>query len=107
MWQRLNPRRSYCIRAREKFEEIQGEEGLEPGFYLIANVFGTKKYFENFMKTVGAMGLEPKSFYRSSNTFNYVYLERYNTMEEARRARDSGFFVKYRDKTWIFRVRGL
>src|SRR5690606_22996069 len=27
---------------QEKFEEIQGEEGLEPGFYLIANVFGTK-----------------------------------------------------------------
>jgi len=95
------------LRPQEKFEEIQGEEGLEPGFYLIANVFGTKRYFEDFMRTLQGKGLQPKSFFRASNKFNYVYLERYDTMEGARRARDSKFFGKYGDKTWIFRVRGL
>src|SRR5690606_15576988 len=94
------------LRPQEKFEEIQGEEGLEPGFYLIANVFGTKRYFEDFMGTLAEKGLQPKSFLRSSNNYNYVYLERYDTMEAARRARDSKFFGRYGDKTWIFRVRG-
>lgn len=94
------------LRPNEKYEEVENEEGLEPGFYLIANVYGTKLYFEKFMKTLRDKGLEPKSFYRKLNKYNYVYLERYNTMDEARRARDSQFFGKYPDKTWIFRVKG-
>mgnify|MGYP003641149398 CR=1 FL=1 len=94
------------VRPNERYEEVENEEGLEPGFYLIANVYGTKKYFDNFMKTLREKGLAPKSFYRSSNTYNYVYLKRYNTMDEARKARDSKFFGKYADKTWIFRVKG-
>lgn len=94
------------VRPNERYEEVENEEGLEPGFYLIANVYGTKKYFDNFMKTLREKGLEPKSFYRSFNTYNYVYLKRYNTMDEARKARDSKFFGKYADKTWIFRVKG-
>ncbi|MCL6265689.1 PorP/SprF family type IX secretion system membrane protein [Flagellimonas myxillae] len=90
----------------ERYEEVASAEGLEPGFYLIANVFGTKKYYESFMLLLKKRGLEPKSFYRSQNKFNYVYLKRYNTMQEARRARDSKFDGKYTHKTWIFRVRG-
>ena len=94
------------VRPNERYEEVENEEGLEPGFYLIANVYGTQRYFENFMKTLREKGLEPKSFYRSVNKYNYVYLERYNTMDEARKARDSKFFGKYAEKTWIFRVMG-
>ena len=92
--------------AGEKYQEVESEEGLQPGYYLVANVFGTKRYFENFMKTLTEMGLQPKSFYRSENKYNYVYLERYDSMREARRARDSQFDGRYKDKTWIFRVVG-
>ena len=92
--------------AGEKYEEVATEEGLEPGFYLIANVFGTKKYFDAFMRDLTSKGMQPKSFYRSLNNYNYAYLERYNTISEARRARDSKFDGKYNGKTWIFRVVG-
>ncbi|MGA9239483.1 PorP/SprF family type IX secretion system membrane protein [Robiginitalea sp.] len=88
----------------EKYQEVS-EEGLEPGFYLIANVFGTKKYYEAFMKQLGDRGLNPKSFYRSANKFNYVYLERYNSIQEARKARDSKYSGRYKGDLWIFRVR--
>ncbi|MBT8322913.1 MAG: SPOR domain-containing protein, partial [Eudoraea sp.] len=88
----------------EKYEEAVSEEGLEPGYYLIANVFGTKRYYEAFMKTLRDKGLNPKSFYRASRKFNYVYLGRYNTIREARQARDSKLNGRYTDKTWIFRV---
>lgn len=94
------------VQANERYEEVENEDGLEPGFYLIANVYGTKKYFDNFMKMLREKGLEPKSFYRSFNKYNYVYLDHYNTMEEARKARDSKFFGKYDEKLWIFRVKG-
>lgn len=89
----------------EKYQEVSGEEGLEPGFYLIANVFGTKKYYDQFMQRLTERGLEPKSFYRSANKYNYVYLQRYNSIEEARKARNSGFSGKYQGDLWIFRIR--
>jgi len=77
---------------------------LQTGFYLIANVFGTKKYFEAFMKTLKGKGLDPKSFYRNVNKYNYVYLQRYNTIEDARQGRNSKFDGKYSEDLWIFRV---
>jgi type IX secretion system PorP/SprF family membrane protein len=89
----------------EKYQEVSREEGLEPGFYLITNVFSTKKYYDLFMERLKGRGLEPKSFYRSANRFNYVYLERYETIEDARRARDSKFNGRYQGELWIFRVR--
>ncbi|WP_289040160.1 PorP/SprF family type IX secretion system membrane protein [uncultured Zobellia sp.] len=90
----------------EKYEEVKTEDGLEPGYYLIANVFGTKKYFDAFMADMKKRGLQPKSFVRSKNKFNYVYLGRYNTMGQARQARDSKFDGKFTGNTWIFRVVG-
>ena len=93
-------------REGERYQEAVTENGLQPGFYLVANVFGTKRYYELFMKTLADRGLEPKSFYRSSNKYNYVYLQRYDTMREARQARDSQFNGRYEDETWIFRVVG-
>ncbi len=90
----------------EKYEEVKTEDGLEPGYYLIANVFGTKKYFYAFMADMKRKGLQPKSFLRSKNKFNYVYLGRYNTMGQARQARDGNFDGKFTGNTWIFRVVG-
>jgi hypothetical protein len=85
---------------------VEKQEGLQAGYYLIANVFGTKKYYDNFMSTLRKKGLEPKSFFRSLNKFNYVYLESYSTLEAAEKARDSKFYGRYTEATWIFRVIG-
>ncbi|MCJ7466261.1 MAG: PorP/SprF family type IX secretion system membrane protein [Maribacter sp.] len=90
----------------EKYEEVKSASGIEPGYYLIANVFGTKKYYEAFMKDLTAKGLQPNSFVTGPKNYNYVYLGRYDTMGEARKARDSKLGGKYPDKTWIFRVIG-
>jgi len=94
------------LKKGEVYEEVESEEGLEPGYYLIANVFGTKKYFEAFVKKLSDEGLQPKSFYRAKNKYNYVYLKRYDSMEEARKARDSKYGGRYSGKTWIYRVKG-
>ena len=92
--------------AGEKYEEVITEGLLEPGYYLIANVFGTKRYFYAFMADMKKKGLAPKSFYRDLNKYNYVYLKRYDSINEARKARDSKFDGQYSEKTWIFRVVG-
>jgi len=92
--------------AGEKYEEVVTEGLLEPGYYLIANVFGTKRYFYAFMADLKKKGLAPKSFYRELNKYNYVYLKRFDSINEAREARDSKFNGQYSEKTWIFRVVG-
>ncbi len=89
----------------ERFEEAVLTEDIRPGFYLIVNIFGTKTYYNRFMQSLKDKGLAPKSFYRTQKKHNYVYLERYDTMQEAREARDSKFFGKYTETIWIFRVR--
>ncbi|MEO9893010.1 PorP/SprF family type IX secretion system membrane protein [Aurantibacter sp.] len=93
-------------KAGEKYEEVQTEDGLEPGFYLIANVFGTKKYHDAFLADLKRKGVNAQTFLRSKNNYNYVYLERYTTMTEARKARDSNYNGRYAEKTWVFRVVG-
>lgn len=90
----------------ERYEEVTKQGTLEPGYYLIANVFGTKRYFEAFMVDLQKKGLSPGSFYRETNKYNYVFLARYDSITEARAARDSNFGGKYTEKTWIFRVVG-
>jgi type IX secretion system PorP/SprF family membrane protein len=103
---RVEREKEVVVQPDEKYEEVVTADGLKPGFYLIANVFGTERYFLNFMKTLRTQGLEPKSFLRSLNGYNYVYLERYDTIEEARAARDSQYNGRYTEALWIFRVRG-
>lgn len=102
---RIEREKEVEILPNEKYEEVTTVDGLEPGFYLIANVFGTERYFENFMLMLNDQGLEPKSFYRSLNGYNYVYLKRYDNIEEARAARNSSFNGRYSGALWIFRVR--
>lgn len=92
-------------RPDEKHEEVVSMEGLQPGFYLITNVFGTQRYYEKFMNSLENRGLNPKSFKRGLNGYNYVYLKRFDTLEEIREARDSKFYGKYNGPTWIFRVK--
>lgn len=89
----------------EVYQEVSADEGLEPGFYLIANVFGTARYRDAFVREMQAKGFEPGHFYRAANKFNYVYLKRYATMAEARRGRDSHLDGTYAGDLWIFRVR--
>lgn len=90
----------------ERYEEVTKQGSLEPGYYLIANVFGTKRYFDAFMADLQKKGLNPGSFYRDVNKYNYVFLAKFNSISEARAARDSNFGGKYTEKTWIFRVVG-
>ncbi|PHN92434.1 hypothetical protein CSC80_15870 [Maribacter sp. 6B07] len=94
------------VKAGEKYEEVTKEGALEPGYYLIANVFGTKKYLDAFLADMKKRGINAKSFFREKNKYNYVYLAKFDFIKDARQARDSKLNGKYTDKIWIFRVTG-
>ncbi len=88
----------------KRIETAKASEGLTPGYYLIANVFEDKQNFEKFMRILSDSGLEPNSFYRESNGYTYVYLERFDTEAAALKAHDSQYNGQYTDATWILRV---
>ena len=87
------------------YQEVAAEEGLDSGYYLIANVFETERYLNAFVDDLKRIGITPKTFYRRANGYNYVYLERYATFAEADRARKSQFEGGYPGELWIFRIR--
>ncbi|WP_161433341.1 carboxypeptidase-like regulatory domain-containing protein [Poritiphilus flavus] len=89
------------ILSKEEPNKVKHIDGIQPGYFLIANVYSCKSFSNRFMRFLEKKGLSPKSFYRSQNNYYYVYLERYDTLQEARKARDSKFFGKYLAKTWI------
>ena len=80
------------------------KEGVAPGYYLIVNVFGNPNYYAKFMEDLRNRGLNPGSFVRPLNNYNYVYLERFDTYTEARAAKRSRYNGRYADEIWIFAV---
>jgi lipopolysaccharide export system protein LptA len=90
----------------ERITEIKAEPGLAPGYYLIANVFEEEENFARFSRMLSDSGIQPKSFIRERNQFTYVYLDRYDTREEAMEARESQYFGRYTDDLWLLKVVG-
>lgn len=88
----------------KRYEEGEQEDGLPPGYYLIANVFQIKKNAKKFRQKLTKKGFEPKYFHRKSNDFHYVYLGYYNTWDEALYAMENNYNGEYTEETWIFRM---
>lgn len=92
--------------TRGHYEEVEKLEGEKAGFYLIANVYGTQRYRDLFIQGLQKKGINARSVFVPQKKFDYVYLERYDTLGEAEEARDSKFDGKYADRIWIFRIIG-
>ncbi|MGB5500462.1 MAG: OstA-like protein, partial [Maribacter sp.] len=92
------------IGTKERYEEAPIEDDLSSGYYLIAKVYEEKVNYKKFIRRLKSQGLKPNHFYRSFNKFYYVYLDRYDSLHDAKKARDSRFSGQYQDTTWIFRV---
>ncbi|SFC23504.1 WD40-like Beta Propeller Repeat [Flagellimonas taeanensis] len=82
--------------------EWQPEEDARKGFYLIANVFKTEKYFKSFMDQLKHRELQPKVF--EKNHFLYVYLGYFKTLEEAKKELNHYNEGEYKEKLWIYEV---
>ena len=78
--------------------------GVKSGFYVIANVFKSKKYLDAFMGNLKQKGLDAGYFYNKENGLHYVYLADYNYKSEAKTAYVSNMNGQYNDEKWIMQV---
>ena len=78
--------------------------GVEPGYYLIANVYKNKRYLKAFVNNLTKQGLDAKQFYNRENGLYYVYLADFKMKEDAKIAAVSHLSGKYSDEKWIMQV---
>jgi len=78
--------------------------GVEPGYYLIANVYKNKRYLKAFVNDLTKQGLNAKQFYNRENGLYYVYLADFKMKEDAKTAVVSNLSGKYSEEKWIMQV---
>ena len=79
-------------------------EGMEPGYYIIANVFSGQENAENFVSKMAERGLRAGVFLNPKNNFSYVYLKKHITWREALISYYSNVDNTYFDPIWIMSI---
>lgn len=77
---------------------------VKDGYYLVANVFKSDKYVEEFVGKLEKKGLEPKFFENTLNGFKYVYLKHYKTIERASKAFQNNLDGLFDGDMWIIKI---
>ena len=91
---------SQKVKSR-KFRDL---EGVADGYYVVANVYRGGHYMDKFMGNLADQGLNPDYIDNPNNGLKYVYLERYDTWQEALDAHQSGMSGSYSGDLWIMNV---
>lgn len=79
-------------------------EGVEEGYYVIANVYKGTHYLDRFINDLKQKGLDPSYVDNTKNGLKYVYLERYDSYEQALKAYETGLEGTYEGALWIMHV---
>ncbi|MFD2563122.1 peptidylprolyl isomerase [Aquimarina rubra] len=77
---------------------------IKNGYYLVTNIFKRKSYFDKGMARLKEKGLNPKHFRNPKDSYLYVYLERYDSYEEAKAMLFSDFNGKYEGDMYILKI---
>ena len=84
-----------------KFNDLPG---VEDGYYVVANVYKGPHYMNKFMDKLSTEGLQPDFIDNPKNGLKYVYIDRYNSWQEAVAAYKSGVNGTYGGDLWIMNV---
>ncbi len=76
----------------------------DQGYYIIANVFALSENTDNFMNVLKKKGFKPQKMVNAQNKFQYVYLKKVATQEEAQVWVQSQMNGQYHDKLWVLSV---
>jgi len=79
-------------------------QGVDTGFYIIANVFANANNANKFVKLLNSQGLNASYFINPENNYRYVYLKKHESWNTALVSYYSNLNDTYNDKMWIMRV---
>ncbi len=84
-----------------KFKDLQG---VEDGYYVVANVYKDEHYLNKFVDAMNDEGFPANYIDNPSNGLKYVYLKRYNSWKEAEDAYRTKLGGNYTGDLWIMNV---
>lgn len=84
-----------------KFKDLPG---VTDGYYVVANVYKGGHYMNKFMDKLQAEGFEADYIDNPNNGLKYVYIDRYNSWQEAAEAYRSKLNGAYDGDLWIMNV---
>lgn len=74
------------------------------GYYVVANVYKGGQYMNNFIDDLNAKGIQADYIDNPNTGLKYVYLQRFETFEDAVSAHDSKLNGAYDGAMWIMNV---
>jgi len=92
------------ISAKEQEPKTTKLNGVNAGYYLIANVFANANNANKFVKLLNSYGLSASYFVNPDNNWRYVYLKRHQSWNNALLSYYTKLNDAYDDKMWIMRV---
>ncbi|MFH6603099.1 type IX secretion system membrane protein PorP/SprF [Maribacter algicola] len=87
-----------------KSRKFRNLEGVQEGYYVVANVYKGGHYLTKFIDDLGQKGLSADYIDNPNNGLKYVYLKRFDTWEEAVAAHQSNIDGTYDGDLWIMNV---
>lgn len=88
-----------------KIRTLNADSSIEPGFYLVTNVFSKVSNAEKFIKKLEEENYEPNYFIHPETRFRYVYIAKTKTKDEMMRLYRSDNFRRYVQDKWILHVK--
>ncbi len=87
-----------------KSRKFRNLEGVQDGYYVVANVYKGGHYLDKFIDDLGQKGISADYIDNPNNGLKYVYLQRYDTWDEAVAAHESNVGGTYDGDLWIMNV---
>lgn len=92
--------------AQDKINSRQFKDlpNVSDGYYVVANVYKGGQYLDKFLGELSNEGINAGYIDNPNNGLKYVYLERYDTFDQAAAAVNSNSNGTYSGPTWIMNV---
>lgn len=79
--------------------------GIKKGYYVIATIYKEKTKATKFITELKKKGLNKSGTFKTSgNQWNYVYIERFDSYDAAKKAYQTKFNNKYPETMWILPI---
>lgn len=90
--------------SRVKSRRFRDLQGVQDGYYVVANVYKGTTYLDKFINRLKADGIGADYIDNPNNGLKYVYLTRYDNWEDAARAVNSKVDGRYQGDLWVMQV---
>ncbi|WP_108804957.1 peptidylprolyl isomerase [Aquimarina sp. Aq107] len=81
-----------------------GGHDIQNGYYLITNIFKHKNYLDKGIARLKKQGFQPKYFKNPKDSYLYLYLEKYDSLDEAKAMLTSDMNGQYTGDLYILKI---